>query len=395
VAFTAFAIVAPGLESLAVDELRALGVADAAPEHGGVNFSASERRLARALVSVRTVTRIVVRVAEFRAVSFAQLEHEARTVAWARWIRPGGRAQFRVTCRKSRLYHSDAVAERLERAAADAVRGVTFGARDATDDTDGRGDTNAEAAQLFVVRMTNDVCTISADAAGAPLYQRGYRTAVAKAPLRETLAAAMLAGADWNPATALVDPMCGSGTLVIEAARRARRMAPGLARAFAAERWPSSTTAVWTDVRGAAAADVRPRAGPPICGSDRDPGAIAAANANAVRAGVEANVEFAVLSLSSVRAPATDGLLITNPPYGVRVGDSRTLRDLYARFGRLAREEFAGWRCALLSADRTRGHVLERQLGLDLCEVWRSSNGGIPVRLLAGESVRTRSQSPR
>jgi hypothetical protein len=119
-----------------------------------------------------------------------------------------------------------------------------------------------------------------------------------------------------------------------------------------------------------------------LIGSDRDAGAIEAARANAERAGVGRHVEFFVAPLSDVTPPAPRGLLITNPPYGVRVGDSATLRNLYAKLGVVARTAFAGWRFAMLSADRTRGHVLERQLGMRLTSVWQSTNGGIPVRLL-------------
>ena len=125
-------------------------------------------------------------------------------------------------------------------------------------------------------------------------------------------------------------------------------------------------------------------------GSDRDAGAIDAAHANAERAGVSEHVAFAVQALSDAQAPAPRGLLITNPPYGIRVGEADMVRDLYARFGQVARECFPGWRVAVLSADRTPGHALERQLRLPLKPAWRSSNGGIPVRLLVGEIPRTR-----
>ena len=338
--------------------------------------------LARALLNLRTVTRVIVRAAEFRATSFAQLERLAKAIPWARWVAPGTRTRFRVTCRKSRLYHSDAVAQRLAGALTGAVRGATIAGGPADDE---EGD---DAVQLFVVRVADDVCTVSVDAAGAALHRRGYRQAVAKAPLRETLAAAMLLGAGWDRTTALCDPLCGSGTIVIEGALIARRIAPGLHREFAAARWPSANAAVWREARAAAAAEVLPGVHAPLVGSDRDEGAIVAALSNAERAGVAADVTFSKAPLAAARAPATDGLLISNPPYGVRVGDPRDVRDLYAQFGKTAREQFAGWRCAVLSADATRGHVLERQIGLDLTERWRSTNGGIPVRLVSGDVPR-------
>ena len=326
-----------------------------------------------------------MRIVEFRATGFPQLEKRARAIPWSRWVREGSRVRFRVTCKKSRLYHSDAVAERLGNSVVAAVTGVTIddAPRDGTVDDDGNDD-----AQLFVVRVFRDVCTISVDASGEHLHKRGYRLAVAKAPLRETLAAAMLLGAKWDPATPLCDPMCGSGTIVIEAALMARRIAPGLQRSFAAERWPSANAAVWKRVRERAQTDVRPHAHSPLIGSDRDSGAIGAAIANAERAGVANDVAFTVGSVSAVHAPAESGLFVTNPPFGIRVGENAALRDLYARFGRVARERFEGWQCAVLSADRSRGHTLERQLALPLKPAWQSRNGGIPVRLLVGTITR-------
>jgi putative N6-adenine-specific DNA methylase len=378
VAFSAFAVTAPGLEVLAAAELSSLGLEASAPEPGGVAFEVTERSLAHVLINLRTVTRVLIRVAEFRATSFAQLEKKANAIGWASWLPDRGRARFRVTCRKSRLYHSDAVAERLAGALTGAVTGAVIVAA-GDEETD-----EHDPSQLFVVRMAHDVCTISADAAGAPLYKRGYRTAVAKAPIRETLAAAIILGANWRGDTALHDPFCGAGTLAIEAAMIARRIAPGLAREFAAERWPAAREKSWREARDNAAAISIPRAGFPITGGDRDAGAIDAARANAARAGVEGDVRFDVLPVSAARASAPTGLLATNPPYGVRVGD-HDLRNLYASFGRTVREEFGGWRCAILFGDNAAGRVMEQQFGVPLAPAWRSMNGGIPIRLMTGD----------
>jgi putative N6-adenine-specific DNA methylase len=330
----------------------------------------------------RTATRIILRVAEFRATSFAQLEKRANSIPWGSWIREGGRALFRVTCRKSRLYHSDAVAERLATAVMLSVPGAGIVAHGEEDDE--AHDEAHDSSQLFVVRFAHDVCTVSVDAAGAPLYKRGYRLAVGRAPIRENLAAAMLLGASWNGESALHDPFCGSGTVAIEAAMLARRMAPGLTRDFAAEHWPSAKRELWLDARERAAAGARPRADVRITGADRDAGAIEAARANAARAGVESDVAFEEVTISASRAESPAGLLITNPPYGVRVGD-RDLRNLYARFGQVARSEYAGWRCAVLFGDNATGRAMEQQFGIPLTPAWRSMNGGIPVRLMTGD----------
>lgn len=374
-AHAAYAVCAPGLESLTVNELRQLDIEPSTVEPGGVAFRASDILLAHALVQLRTATRVLIRAAEFRTTGFPQLVKRARAIPWGTWVVEGGRFHLRVTCKKSKLYHSGAVADRIAEAIMAAVPGAGPASRDHDHEVE-------HSVQLFVVRIAHDVCTISADAAGSPLHQRGYRQAVAKAPLRESLAAAMLIGAEWNERSAVYDPLCGSGTIVIEAALRAARIAPGLARTFAAERWPSTNPRAWAEARSAAASAVRKEGLPPLVGSDRDAGAIEAARSNAERAGVGPHIEFLVAPLSAATPPTTSGLLITNPPYGVRVGDNATLRNLYARLGTIAREAFAGWSFAMLSADRTRGHVLERQMGMGLTTVWQSSNGGIPVRLL-------------
>jgi putative N6-adenine-specific DNA methylase len=233
---------------------------------------------------------------------------------------------------------------------------------------------------LFVVRVHRDVVTISADSSGELLHRRGYRQAGGKAPLRETLAAAMLLGAGYDGSAPLLDPFAGSGTIAIEAALLARRIAPGLQRRFAFERWPSFDRSSWTTVRDEAVGRIRAPAPAPIHGSDRDAGAVGAARGNAERAGVAGDVWFREAPVSDLSAPDRPGFLVSNPPYGVRLGETRDLRDLFARLGAVARARCRGSRLALLSADE----ALERQLGLELSVRWRSSNGGIPVRLVTG-----------
>lgn len=379
--YDAWAVASPGFEPLVQAELRALGFADATASTGGVSFRADGAGIARANLHARIASRIVVRLATFRATAFHELERAARKVEWGRVLAPGAAFQLRVTAKKSRLYHSDAIAERVADAIVRSVKGATRGGPPAKDEEEAESSGEALPAaesQLFVVRFDHDRCTISADASGALLHRRGYRLAVARAPLRETVAAAMLAAARYDASQPLVDPFCGSGTLLIEGAQLARRMAPGLSRSFAAERWPELRAEVWRAAREAARAEVLPRAAAPIIGSDRDEGAIAAAVANAARAGVSDDVQFVHRALSDLELPAGPGLVITNPPYGVRVGERSPLRDLYARFGQVMRAQASGWRVVLLSADR----ALDGHTGLGFRDLVRTSNGGIPVRIV-------------
>jgi putative N6-adenine-specific DNA methylase len=383
---SAFAITAPGLEPIAAAELARLDIA-ATIEPGGVGWTGTLESVARANLWLRTVSRVVVRVAEFRARTFHELERHARKVPWERFVAAGAPVRFRVTSRKSRLYHSDAVAERLANAAvaragvAPAIdRSRRAGLAGTGSDDDGYDDDEA-ADQLFVVRMVRDVCTVSVDSSGALLHRRGYRQAVAKAPLRETIAAAMLLGSEWPGTVPLVDPMCGSGTIAIEAALLARRIAPGVNRRFAFQGWPEFEPVVWARLMTEAREQELARAPVPIKGSDRDAGAIEAARANAERAGVAGDVELDRRPVSAIEPPVSRGWVVLNPPYGVRVADAGEVRDLYAALGNVLRARFQGWTLAMLSPSE----ALERHVGLALDERLATLTGGIPVRLVTGE----------
>jgi putative N6-adenine-specific DNA methylase len=188
----------------------------------------------------------------------------------------------------------------------------------------------------------------------------------------------MLLGAGWDPATPLVDPFCGSGTIPIEAALLARRNPPGRHRSFAFMHWPGFDGTAWQELLERADEASLVRAPAPILGADRDAGAIRASVANAERAGVLGDIAFQQSPMSSLHPPDGPGLLLTNPPYGVRVGEADRLRDLYARFGAILRDRFGGWTAAMLSANRS----LEGQTRVSWQEIWRTRNGGIPVRLV-------------
>ena len=373
-----FAIVAPGLEPFALAEAQALGLG-ATLEAGGVAWSGDARSAFLANAALRIASRVLVRLASFEVRSFAELERHARRISWASVLRPGDAVRFRVTCKKSKLYHSDAVAQRLADAVMRAVPGVRAeGGSIGEDEFD---EDEADVA-LIVVRLMRDVCTVSADSSGALLHRRGYRLATARAPLRETIAAGLLAASGWDGMSPLVDPLCGSGTIPIEAALKARGIAPGAHRRFAMERWPTVPALLGDQVRSQLAERAVASASVAIEGSDRDAGGIAAATSNAARAGVSHDLTLAVLSLSAARFPeGSRGWVVTNPPYGVRVGEADEVRDLWAQLGNVLRERAPGWRVALLSPET----ALERQLRIPLRAAASLSNGGIPVRIMVGE----------
>ena len=361
-----FAAAAPGLESLVAEELRALGelqsVVVGETEPGGVSFRAGRAGLYAANLHLRIASRVLVRIGAFHASAFHELERHAARLPWREFLASGRPVAFRVTSRKSRLYHQDAIAQRLLAAAG------------------GTTTSEGDPAQEFIVRLFRDECTVSADASGELLHRRGYRLETAKAPLRETLAAAMLAGAGWDGSASMVDPMCGSGTIPIEAALLARRVPPGLARRFAFMRWPGFDQSGWEQLVRQARERILQRAPVAILGSDRDAGAVAASAANAERAGVAGDIEWRRAAISAMAPPPGRGWIITNPPYGVRVGERRELRDLYAQLGNVARRCCPGWEVAFLAAHPE----LERQTGLEPAVRFTTENGGIRVRLVQG-----------
>ena len=364
-----FAPCAPGLEHLVSAELVALGIRRTHLRHGGVSFEGTTRQLYAANLWLRTATRIVLRITRFSARNFADLENELGRVRWSTWLDPDIPVRLRVSSTGSQLYHRGAIAERVLRVLGNPDAALL--------------EVPSDDEQLVIVRVVHDQVTISIDTSGAPLYQRGWRRQVAKAPMRETMAAALLLATGWDATVPLIDPMCGSGTIAIEAALLARGIPPGHDRDFGFVRWPSFEPGTWASVTGAAqdalaaAAEVTP---PPIIARDRDAGALDATRANAERAGVLGDLDLGVAAISNLTAPkgTGPGWVLTNPPYGARVQGGPDLRDLYARTGAVLRAGFRGWSVGLLVADRS----LADQAKLDWTERIRTTNGGIPVELL-------------
>ncbi len=259
----AFVVAVPGLEPLVLAEVQKLGVRPAHAVRGGVECTVTWPQLWALNVRCRVATRVLVRLRRFKADGFHSLEKGLGAIPWGEWLDADAGVQVSVTADAgSKLYHSGAVEERVIAAL-------------------GR----PEGAQRVFVRVLNDVVTVSLDASGDSLHRRGYRGAAGKAPLRETLAAAVVLASGWDARSALIDPFCGSGTIAIEAAMIARRMAPGRHRSFAFQAWPSFSAAAWERLLRGADGDVVAKC-PPIIASDRDAGAVAAAVANAAAAGV-------------------------------------------------------------------------------------------------------------
>jgi putative N6-adenine-specific DNA methylase len=340
--FAIFLATAPGLEPPLREEAQALGFAAPETVPGGVLTRGGWPEVWRANLMLRGASRVLARVASFRALHLAQLDKRARKVPWAEILRPDVPVKIEASCARSRIYHAGAAAERVKRAIRETVGAKGAGAK-------------AEEADAIrvLVRLDDDLCTISVDASGAPLHKRGAKQAMAKAPLRETMAALLLRACGYAGAEPVLDPMCGSGTFVLEAAEIAAGLAPGRARDFAFERLASFDAASWTAMRAA----VAPRPAPPwFYGFDRDAGAVAASAANAARAGLEGVATFQRQAVSAFAPPealadAPPGLVMVNPPYGGRIGDRDALRPLYGTLGAVLKDRFPGWRVGLVTSE--------------------------------------------
>lgn len=381
--FQLFAVSAPGLEPLMIQELRGLGLKPVSSssslisreeryETGGVEFQGSLKDLYRANLHLRTASRILVRLGFFETTQFPELRRKTADLPWEQYLSPGMPISLRVACHASRLYHQRAVAERVVGAINDRT-GQPPWLRKFDEET------NDSFPQLILVRILNNQCTISLDSSGALLHRRGYRLATSKAPLRETLAAAMLLAARWDGVSPLIDPFCGSGTIPIEAALFAQQIPPGYRRTFAFMNWSMFDAALWGTVH-ASHSNLGKRAKPRIIASDRDAGAIRAARANTERAGLPDAIEFACQAVSSMEPPAGPGWIITNPPYGKRLPSNTDLRNLYAQLGKTLRFKCPGWKVVML-CDNIQ---LVRATGLKFEEVIPTLNGGLKVKILIG-----------
>lgn len=323
----------PGLEPALAEEARGRGFTPAEPVPGGVRIVGGWPEVWRANLELRGATRVLAGIGSFRALHLAQLDKRARRFPWSTVLRPEVPVRVEASSARSRIYHAGAAAERVARAIREELGAPV---RD-------------DAALVVRVRLHDDLCTLSIDTSGEPLYKRGHKLAVGKAPMRESLAALFLRQCGYSGAEPVVDPMCGSGTFIIEAAEIAMGLLPGRTRRFAFEDLASFDPAAWQRLCESS----RPRATAlRFLGADRDDGAIRMAEANAKRAGVEAITGFLRQPISDLRRPeGPAGLVIVNPPYGGRIGERDLLRGLYATLGKVLRAEFSGWRVGIVTSE--------------------------------------------
>lgn len=365
-----FATAAKGLEELLAAELAALDITTARIERGGVSFVGSFLDGCRACLWLRTASRVLQLVAEFPADSPQALYDGVRTVDWPRYLRPDMTMAVDAVLRDSVMTHSGFVALKTKDAVVDALR-EKYGRRPNVD---------PKAPDLRLnVHLVKNVCTLSLDLAGDPLDRRGYRLDRNKAPLRENLAAALVAFSGWQGERPLYDPMCGSGTIAIEAALRASRTAPGLLRPqFGFQRWPQHDPLAWKRIVAEAESLRLPQLPVAIRGFDRSPGAIEMARQNAARAGVAGMVSFAPADVGTFTPETLPATIILNPPYGERMGEIEELAGLYRLLGDVLKQRCAGSTAFILCGNSE----LAKQVGLKASRRIPLWNGPLECRLL-------------
>jgi putative N6-adenine-specific DNA methylase len=331
-AFEIFLVVPPGLEPVLAEEARADGFNVTGTAPGGVTLSGGWPEVWRANLTLRGATRALVRIGEFRAFHLAQLDKRARKFDWAAVLRPDVPVRVEASTKRSKIYHAGAAAQRIERAIREELG----------------AEIRKDAPVQIKVRIDDNLVTLSVDSSGESLHKRGHKLFTGKAPMRETLAALFLRACGYDGQEPVLDPMCGSGTFVIEAAEIAAGLQPGRDRAFAFEQLAGFDPEAFAAMKTTAGEmpDLR------FYGFDRDAGAIKGASENAARAGVESLTQFARAPVGELECPdGPPGLVIVNPPYGGRIGDRKLLFALHGTLGQVLRERFAGWRVGIITND--------------------------------------------
>lgn len=359
-----FLVCPPGLEPFLAQEAGEAGFAGVRVQEGGVLVTGDWREVWRANLELRGASRVLARIAGFGAPHLAQLDKRARKVDWAAVLRADTPVRVEALCRGSRIYHHGAAAERIARAIHEEL-GAPI---------------SDDASVRVMARIHKNYCTISVDTSGELLHRRGFKAAVAKAPLRETLAAMFLRACAYDGREPVLDPMCGSGTFVIEAAEIAAGLAPGRSRAFAFEHFAGFDARRWADLKARTADNARAPDQPCLlAGSDRDEGAVRMATENAARAGVAALCGFEARAVKDLQRPdGPPGLIIVNPPYGERVSNRGALVGVHRTLGQVLRERFTGWRVGLVTSEAS----LAKATGLPFHAPGPIiDHGGLSVRL--------------
>ncbi|QDI90049.1 class I SAM-dependent RNA methyltransferase [Salicibibacter halophilus] len=339
--YTYIATATMGLESIVTKEVQKLGY-ETTVENGKVIFEGDELALCRANLWLRTADRVKLKIGGFTATSFEELFEGTKALPWEAFIPVYG--TFPVVGRsvKSQLYSVPDCQRIVKKAVVERLK-QTYNQSWFSED-----------GPLFKIEVAllKDEVTLTLDTTGDGLHKRGYRRLHGEAPLKETLAAAMIHLTNWQPDSdmAFLDPFSGSGTIPIEAALMAKNIAPGIQRGFQAEQWPFMNDSIWAKAREEARDLAQTTSRPAIYGSDRDEKMTALASENATLAGV-GEIEWKTKHVKDLRRVAARGVLVCNPPYGTRMEERDTIQNLYETLGRVSEKHFQGWSVYVLTAN--------------------------------------------
>lgn len=368
-----FATVARGLEAIAAQELIDLGAQDVELGFCGVHFAGDRALLYRVNLWARIPFRILLKLREFSCRDADDLYGGVRKLDWQPYLSPEHTLAVTATGKTPQLNHSHFTALQVKNAIVDQQRD-RFQARSTVD---------TQTPDVRVnVHLDRGRATLSLDSSGSSLHRRGYRPAVGAAPLKESLAAALIQMTGWQLSQAFYDPLCGSGTLPLEAALVGLNRAPGLFRdRFGFETWPDFDAVLWGRLQRDAQAAQRDTLPAPIVGCDRDPAIIVQARTNAHNCEVPSAVQFYQRDLQDSEPPARSGILLCNPPYGERLGKGEDLGALYKQLGDVLKQRFKGWTAFILSGNKE----LAQSIGLKSSQRFPVYNGTLPCQLMKYE----------
>ena len=367
-----FAAVPRGAEEVAALELEALGISGVRSSKGGVAFVTNRAGLYRANLWLRTASRVLAQLAVFPCANPAELYAGVHAITWLELITPDMTLAVDCSLRDSALTHSGFVALKTKDAIVDRIR----------EECGSRPNVNTATPDVRVnVHLHKNVCTVSLDSSGESLDRRGYRLERNEAPLRETLAAAIVALTGWDGSIPLVDPMCGSGTIPVEAALLAARIPPGLQRSFGFQSWLDFDGRLWEQLLKEAESGIKKLPVGLITGYDQDSRALVLATRNAAKAGFEGQLNFFHAALEVFQPEGDKGVVIINPPYGMRMGEEEDLRELYCQIGDIMKKRCRGWTGFVMTGNLE----LAKYIGLKASRRFVLFNGPIECRLLKYE----------
>ena len=363
-----FASCPRGLENPLVAELAGLGASAVQTVAGGAAFEGDTRVIYRANLESRIATRVLLRLFTLPYRNEEDIYRASHELDWPQWFDVGRSIRVYLTAQRCPLKSLDFLTLRIKDAVCDRFRSAV-GSRPNVD-------TRAPEVRIHAFLDATQF-TLYLDTSGEALFKRGARAAQGEAPLKENLAAGILKLTGWQPGTALLDPMCGGGTFLVEAAQIALDIAPGSERSFGFEKLKTFDAVLWRELRAEAEARRKPLVRLPIFGSDLYGDTLKLAHANLAAAGVAEAVQLKQANALEISAPAGTGVLVTNPPYGERMGEQQELAAFYPKFGDALKQKFAGWNCYILSADMN----LPKLIKLQVSKRTALYNGALECRL--------------